>query len=69
MKKNVLITGTSSGIGKSCAELLAENNFRVFACVRNKADIQNLGYDKHENIVPLILDIRDENAIENVNRS
>jgi len=64
MIKNVLITGTSSGIGKSCTELLAGNNFRVFACIRNRKEIQSLNYDKHPNIIPIIMDLQDEKDIE-----
>lgn len=40
MKKNVLITGTSTGVGFESALLLARNNYKVYATMRNlkKAD-------------------------------
>ena len=41
-KKNVLITGASTGIGRSIAEHLARNNFKVFAGARKPEDIADL---------------------------
>ncbi len=38
MTKKILLTGASSGIGKSIAELLSANGFEVFATVRKEAD-------------------------------
>ena len=40
MKKNVLITGTSTGVGFESAILFAKNNYKVYATMRNlkKAD-------------------------------
>lgn len=35
MKKNVLITGTSSGVGYESALLFAKNGFKVYASMRN----------------------------------
>ncbi|MBX2870625.1 MAG: SDR family oxidoreductase [Saprospiraceae bacterium] len=37
MKKNVLITGTSSGVGYESALLFAKNGFKVYASMRNLA--------------------------------
>ncbi len=34
-KKNVIITGTSTGVGLETAILLAKNNYKVFATMRN----------------------------------
>ncbi|MBN7813338.1 SDR family oxidoreductase [Algoriphagus sp. H41] len=35
MKKNVIITGTSTGVGFEAAILFAKNNFKVYASMRN----------------------------------
>lgn len=35
MKKNVLITGTSTGVGFESAILFAKNNYKVYATMRN----------------------------------
>ncbi len=35
MKKNVLITGTSTGVGFESAILFAQNNYKVYATMRN----------------------------------
>ncbi|MCD8025307.1 MAG: SDR family oxidoreductase [Candidatus Gastranaerophilales bacterium] len=39
--KNVLITGSSSGIGKETARLLLQNGYRVFQTGRKKLNIDN----------------------------
>ena len=43
MKKNVLITGTSTGLGFETAILFANNGYKVYATMRNlkKADALN----------------------------
>ncbi|MEO8515574.1 MAG: SDR family oxidoreductase [Flavobacterium sp.] len=58
MSKIVLITGGSSGIGKSIGEFLHEKGFIVFGTSRNPEKIQN-------SVFPLIaLDVRDAISIE-----
>lgn len=64
-KKYVLITGASSGIGKNTALLLAQNNFDVFAGVRNQEAFDELS-SLHTSIKPVFLDVLDSNSIENV---
>jgi len=54
--KTVVITGASTGIGRSTAVSLAERGFQVFAGVRKEADAQALA-DSHRNILPLLLDV------------
>lgn len=42
MKKNILLTGASSGIGQNIAQTLADNGFQVLATVRKIEDKINL---------------------------
>ena len=42
MKKNILITGTSTGVGLESAILFAKNNFKVYASMRNLAKAEAL---------------------------
>jgi short-subunit dehydrogenase len=62
-KKNILITGTSSGIGRSCARILGENNYRVFACVRKHSNVNSKDIYKPGSIIPLIMDVSSEESI------
>jgi 3-hydroxy acid dehydrogenase / malonic semialdehyde reductase len=42
MKKTVLITGATSGIGKACAELFAMNNYRLILTGRRKERLEEI---------------------------
>ncbi|MDT8363679.1 MAG: SDR family NAD(P)-dependent oxidoreductase [Nitrosomonas sp.] len=55
-----MITGASSGIGRATAELLAKNDYYVFAMARR---IHLLEEMRSENIEPLCLDVTDGPAI------
>ena len=57
--KNVIITGTSRGIGEQLALLFANNGYRVIALSRKKSDILNIS-----NIEQLAIDINDTNALQ-----
>lgn len=53
-KKAVVVTGCSSGIGKSIAERLVAHDFLVFATTRNVADAKRLSdLRKKENLIPV----------------
>ncbi len=56
-----LVTGASSGIGKATAELLANNNFYVFALARRMDRLEQM---RSENIEPNRLDVTDSAAIK-----
>jgi NAD(P)-dependent dehydrogenase (short-subunit alcohol dehydrogenase family) len=54
-----VITGTSSGIGRACALLLAREGFHVFAGVRRPEDGDKLVAEAGNRIIPLIIDVTD----------
>ncbi len=60
--KYILLTGASTGIGKAIAEILAQNNFKVFATVRKQEDGENLKKIS-DNIIPVIMDVTDHASI------
>jgi NAD(P)-dependent dehydrogenase (short-subunit alcohol dehydrogenase family) len=59
----VLITGTSSGIGRACAEDLAGRGFRVLAGVRRESDGEEVRALSPERIEPILLDVSDLDAV------
>jgi NAD(P)-dependent dehydrogenase (short-subunit alcohol dehydrogenase family) len=61
MKRNVLITGATSGIGYETARQLEERGYRVFATYRNPADRAKLA--ALPNVHPIQLDLSDPNQI------
>jgi len=60
----VLITGASSGIGQSCALLLDQAGFRVFAGVRTDEAAFRLRNQASPRLVPIKLDITDTHQID-----
>lgn len=61
--KNIVITGTSRGIGFELAQLFAKNNCNVLALSRNSKPINNLGI---KNITTLSVDLSNETDLEKV---
>ena len=61
--KNVVITGSSRGIGFELIKLFSDKGFKVFALSRNISIISNL---KLPNVVPYYLDISSEKSISKV---
>jgi NAD(P)-dependent dehydrogenase (short-subunit alcohol dehydrogenase family) len=61
MKKTVLITGTSSGIGRAAARLFAANGWNVLATMRNPDAEMEL--NALEGVKVLRLDVQDESSI------
>jgi short-subunit dehydrogenase len=61
-KKWILITGTSTGIGRACTEYLASNGYYIYAGARKEKDIEEL--NKIENVVALKIDVTDDQTIQ-----
>lgn len=59
----VLVTGSSTGIGKACALHLAKNGFSVIAGVRQMEDAKKLERVAGSNLVGIHLDIADSDSI------
>ncbi|MRT91880.1 SDR family oxidoreductase [Ancylomarina sp. 16SWW S1-10-2] len=67
MTKNVLITGTSTGVGFESAVLFAQNGYKVYATMRNlnKADeLKKRIEEENLNIELLPLDVTDIKSIQ-----
>ena len=62
-KQAVLITGTSTGIGYATAIYLDKAGYKVFASVRKEADKQKLMRAASSNLIPVIMDVCDEEAV------
>jgi NAD(P)-dependent dehydrogenase (short-subunit alcohol dehydrogenase family) len=59
----VLVTGSSTGIGKACALYLAKSGFSVIAGVRKMEDAKKLELAAGSNLVGIQLDISDPDSI------
>jgi NAD(P)-dependent dehydrogenase (short-subunit alcohol dehydrogenase family) len=57
VSKTVLITGASSGLGRSAGLLLAASGWRVYAGVRKRADGASLQAEAEGELLPLELDV------------
>lgn len=62
MSKTVLITGTSSGIGKATAQFFIEQGWNVAATARSLASIQDLKHS--DRMLGLRLDVTDSSTIQ-----
>lgn len=62
--KTVLITGTSTGIGRAAAARQAAAGWKVYAGVRKLEDGERLEREIGGDVVPLILDVTDSGQIE-----
>lgn len=59
----VLITGSSTGIGRASAIRLDRAGFAVFAGVRNRGDAESLEAEGSDRLEPVIIDVTDEGTI------
>lgn len=62
--KSIMITGVSSGIGWSTANLFLSRGYMVFGSVRKQADADRLQEELGANFYPLIFDVADLKAIQ-----
>jgi short-subunit dehydrogenase len=63
--KAILITGSSTGIGKACALHLDSLGFKVYAGVRKQTDGDKLKEEASDKLTPIILDVTDAVSIAN----
>jgi NAD(P)-dependent dehydrogenase (short-subunit alcohol dehydrogenase family) len=63
--ESILITGTSTGIGRATALHLDKRGYKVFAGVRKDEDGKALKREASENLVPLMIDMNDTDSMEN----
>jgi NAD(P)-dependent dehydrogenase (short-subunit alcohol dehydrogenase family) len=63
MRKSVVITGASTGIGWASAKVLIAKGFHVFGSVRKQADADRLKAEFGEHFTPLLFDVTDEAAV------
>src|SRR5919106_4425692 len=59
----VVVTGTSTGIGRAAANRLARGGFRVFAGVRKDADAESIRGEGIDGLEPVMIDVTDERSI------
>ena len=64
----VLVTGTSSGIGRATALLLDAEGYRVFAGVRKEADGRELSQACSDRLTPVTIDVTDAGHIESARK-
>ncbi|NOR27154.1 MAG: SDR family NAD(P)-dependent oxidoreductase [Lutibacter sp.] len=63
--KNVIITGTSRGIGFELAQLFAKNGYQVLALSRNSKSLENLNI---KNIITISVDLSIEEDLKKVTK-
>lgn len=60
MKKTVLVTGASAGIGKATAIYLAQNGYKVYGAARRTDKLAEL---KEHGVIPITLDVISDSSI------
>lgn len=63
MPLDAVITGASTGIGRSAVKVLVGRGWRVFAGVRKVADAESLRHEFGEAVEPLLFDVTDAAAV------
>ena len=62
-KKTVIVTGASSGIGRSCVTQMIDAGWRVFATVRKSIDADKLMSDLGSALTTVIMDVTDRPSV------
>jgi NAD(P)-dependent dehydrogenase (short-subunit alcohol dehydrogenase family) len=63
MSLDAVVTGASTGIGRSAVKVLVGHGWRVFAGVRKVADAESLRQEFGEAVEPLLFDVTDMAAV------
>ena len=65
IKKTILITGATSGIGKATAQIFARNHYKIIICGRRKERLEELEKELSEytEVHSLVFDVRDKNTV------
>jgi NAD(P)-dependent dehydrogenase (short-subunit alcohol dehydrogenase family) len=64
--KTILVTGTSTGIGRDLTRYLAERGHTVYATVRREDDL--IAWRSVTNVIPLLLDVSDPVQVQAARR-
>jgi NAD(P)-dependent dehydrogenase (short-subunit alcohol dehydrogenase family) len=64
MKRFILVTGASTGIGRHACALFARSGYHILAGVRREADAQNLLDELGDSVHPLLLDVTVDESID-----
>lgn len=64
--QNFIVTGASSGFGRSVAEQLMEEGANVFAVARRKEELSELKYKYDSRFEYLVLDVTEDNSPEKI---
>ena len=63
MTRDAVVTGASTGIGRSAVKVLVGHGWRVFAGVRKVADAESLRHEFGERVEPLLFDVTDADEV------
>ena len=61
--KSVVVTGSSTGIGRAAVAELVGAGFHVWATVRKQADADSLTADHGDSVTPLLVDLLDHDSV------